>query len=208
MRLAEGAAASFIEDVGSTEHLFHPSGQGGCDNRLLWEGDAWRIEFEGELFFLKDSRGLRCLALLLANPGRRIAVTDLIGENGASAGGKPGGDGASLEERKTLCREQLADLRMELEEAQVHNDRGRVERILIEIEKVTDELVEAVRGEAVERARKRVSRAIHRALSKIARECPALSEHLEHALRTGTTCAYRPDPRSGVRWTCELPESD
>lgn len=53
---------------------------------------------------------------------------------------------------------------------------------------------------ASERARVRVTRAIHHALARIARHHAALNEHLCATIKTGTRCAYLPDPRLPIRW--------
>jgi tetratricopeptide (TPR) repeat protein len=41
------------------------------------EGDYWTIVHEGQLFHLRDTKGLRYLAILLGNPGREIQATEL-----------------------------------------------------------------------------------------------------------------------------------
>jgi len=58
--------------------------------------------------------------------------------------------------------------------------------------------------EAAERARQSVTKAIREALDRIERHDRALGAHLRHAVRTGTMCAYVPDPRSDVRWITKI----
>ena len=53
---------------------------------------------------------------------------------------------------------------------------------------------------AVERARIRVTRAIRRAVARIAIVQPTLGAHLGAAIRTGTQCSYRPRDGSSIRW--------
>ncbi len=55
----------------------------------------------------------------------------------------------------------------------------------------------SMHGEKIELAR----RAIGAALARIRAQHPALGEHLDAAIRTGTSCAYRPRDRSSIRWT-------
>ncbi|HUG47015.1 MAG TPA: hypothetical protein VMP67_01240 [Candidatus Limnocylindria bacterium] len=55
-------------------------------------------------------------------------------------------------------------------------------------------------GSASERARLSVTRAIRLAMTRITEHSPALGEHLELAIHTGTYCAYRPDPRAPIEW--------
>jgi hypothetical protein len=45
-----------------------------------------------------------------------------------------------------------------------------------------------------------VTRAIRHALARIRTNAPRLGAHLDHAIRTGTYCAYRPDPAANGRW--------
>jgi len=51
-----------------------------------------------------------------------------------------------------------------------------------------------------ERARVRVTHAIRHTLHRIAEHHADLNEHLRATIRTGTTCAYLPDPRKAVQW--------
>jgi hypothetical protein len=51
-----------------------------------------------------------------------------------------------------------------------------------------------------ERARVSVTRAIRSAIERIGEQNPALGTHLDAAIRTGTYCSYRPDPRAPMAW--------
>jgi hypothetical protein len=53
---------------------------------------------------------------------------------------------------------------------------------------------------ASERARAGVTRAIRQAIARLAEHHPELGEHLDRTIRTGTYCAYLPDPRATVDW--------
>lgn len=55
-------------------------------------------------------------------------------------------------------------------------------------------------GQAAERARINVTRALKGVLGRIALHSPGLSDHLHATLRTGSCCSYRPDPRLAVDW--------
>jgi hypothetical protein len=50
-------------------------------------------------------------------------------------------------------------------------------------------------------ARASVTRAIPQAMTRIRQHHPPLAKHLDHAVRTGTYCAYLPDPRAPATWT-------
>ena len=55
-------------------------------------------------------------------------------------------------------------------------------------------------GSPSERARISATRAIRAAMARIAEQSPPLGAHFEATIRTGTYCAYVPDPRSPVTW--------
>jgi len=45
-----------------------------------------------------------------------------------------------------------------------------------------------------------ITRAIHGALARIRAHSPALADHLDATIHTGTFCSYTPDPRAPVTW--------
>jgi hypothetical protein len=53
---------------------------------------------------------------------------------------------------------------------------------------------------ASERARAAVTRAVRQAMARIAEHHPEMGEHLSRTIRTGTYCAYLPDPRAPAGW--------
>ena len=46
--------------------------------RLICQGEYWTLAFEARLICLRDSKGLRQLALLLREPSREFHVLDLV----------------------------------------------------------------------------------------------------------------------------------
>jgi hypothetical protein len=46
-----------------------------------------------------------------------------------------------------------------------------------------------------------VTRAVRQAVVRIGEHHPSLGRHLGRTIRTGTYCAYDPDPRTPVVWT-------
>src|SRR5262249_17410733 len=98
-------------------------------------------------------------------------------------------------------RDRLAELREELEEAEGHNDRGRVERLRGEIALLSEQLAGAVglggrerrAGRAAGRARINVQRRLADAMKRIEEAAPMLGRHLVASVRTGAVCVYRPD---------------
>jgi hypothetical protein len=184
------------------------------------EGEYWTVHFEDAPFRIRDMKGMRHLARLLAEPGRELHALDLAGA-GQSDGGKstteigefrsdPFSDGGPIidPEAREAYRTRLAELREELDEATVWNDPERAARASAEMDALTQELAGALglggRGRvatsASERARLSVTRAIRAALARIAEQSPALGRHLEATIRTGAFCSYVPDPRVPIRW--------
>jgi DNA-binding PadR family transcriptional regulator len=184
------------------------------------EGEYWSIAFHSDAFRLRDSKGLRHLSVLLAAPGREFHSLELVvtargdtrpeGHGPAELSSGTGDAGEILDERaKTEYRYRLRDLESELAEAENWNDSERVARLREEIDFLARELGAAVglggrdrrAASAAERARVNVTRAIKAALERIAKQSPTLGRHLSVTIRTGTFCAYQPDPRVPVTWS-------
>jgi hypothetical protein len=178
---------------------------------LRREGEYWSVAFEGHDFRLHDSKGLRYLARLLGSPGKEIHALDLVG---AVAGSDPqraaiGDAGAVLDpQAKAAYRRRMDDLREELEEAESWNDPERAARAREETQFLARELAAATglggrdrrAASGSERARVNVTRAVRSALARIALHSPALGDHLQATVRTGTFCSYVPDPRVPFTW--------
>jgi AAA ATPase domain len=191
------------------------------------EGEYWTVAYDGAVVRLKDAKGLRHLARLLAQPGRELLATDLEGADRGPSAAVPlgpeerarGGElavrqnlgdaGVLLDaEAKAAYRARLAELRAELEEAEGFNDPGRADRARAEREFLTAELARAVglggrdrrAASHAERARLNATRAIRAAVANLARANPALGRHLAATVRTGRYCSYTPDPRAPITW--------
>jgi tetratricopeptide (TPR) repeat protein len=197
------------------------------------EGEIWRIEHEGTTVRMRDAKGMRCLSLLLAQPGREILALDLEARSvdernraavatehptfdpGLAARDDLGDAGELLDARaKAAYRARLDELRDELREAEEFNDSPRAARVREEIEILTMELSRAVglggrdrrAASHADRARLNVTRAIRAAMQNIARVHPALGDHLTLTIRTGRYCCYAPDPRVPIRWRTDVPQ--
>jgi len=173
---------------------------------------------------LKDGKGLRYLAELLRRPGVRTHVLDLAlavdGAPGASDGrrraarlaaeglgvGRPAALTDAPDARaRTEYRRRAEELQDELDEAEAHNDVGRMSRLRAELELVGAELASAYgvglerrTNDAVEKARKAVTNRIRSVLDHLKGEHPGLRRHLSTSLKLGTWCVYEPTP--GARW--------
>jgi hypothetical protein len=196
----------------------------GRSGAFTREGEYWTIAFAGAPFRLKDSKGMRHIARLLATPGAEHHAADLVagapgaggGAGGAAAAREAGLDsdalgdaGAVLDpQAKAEYRSRLEELRAEHEEAESFNDPERAARAQEEIDFIARELAGAVglggrdrkAASASERARVNVTRTIKAAVDRIAENDPALGRHLGQTIRTGTFCSYEPDPSAPVEW--------
>jgi tetratricopeptide (TPR) repeat protein len=178
-------------------------------NILRREGDYWSVVFEGRTVRVRDLKGVRYLAQLLAHPGREFHVLDLVAaETGQQMA--LGDAGEILDERaKTAYRRRLAEIEEDVEQARALGDATREAQADAERDFLVRELAGAVglggrdrrAASASERARSGVTRAIRQAIARIGEHHPQLGEHLNRAVRTGTYCAYVPDPGVPMGWT-------
>ena len=105
-------------------------------NTFRREGDYWSVVFEGRTVRVRDLKGIRYLARLLADPDRELHVLDLVAaESGRSGGIKigrdlshidPGDAGEMLDGRaKDAYRRRLAEIEDDIEEARALEDAER-----------------------------------------------------------------------------------
>lgn len=229
-RLEFTAARTAFEQVGAKEHAAVAAAElegddrrrtSAAGDRFERNGDYWTVAFDGSAVLLRDMKGLRYLARLLAQPGREYHALDLVAmERGTELQARSrradglsrsmGGDAGELldDQAKAVYRRRLAEIEEDIEEARAFGDDERATRAERERASVVGELARAVgmggrdrrAGAVSERARAAVTRAIRNAMRKVGEEHAALGEHLDHSIRTGTYCAYAPDPRSAAEW--------
>ena len=172
------------------------------------EGDYWSVVFEGRTVHVRDLKGMRHLAQLLAHPGRELHVLDLVG---AETGPRIvlGDAGELLDERaKTAYRRRLTEIDADIERARALEDDVREAQADAERDFLVQELARAVglggrdrrAASDSERARSGVTRAVRQAIARIGEHHPQLGQHLTRAVRTGTYCAYAPDPGAPPAW--------
>jgi tetratricopeptide (TPR) repeat protein len=185
------------------------------------EGDYWSIAFDEHTVRVRDLKGMRYLARLLADPGREFHVLDLVAaETGRRAAvGRPaepglpyrglGDAGALLDARaKEAYRRRLAEIEDDIGEALAMGDDERAALSDVERDLLIRELSRAVglggrdrrAAAASERARVSVTRAIRQAMARIREHHPPMGTHLDRAIRTGTYCAYLPDSPAAMEW--------
>jgi tetratricopeptide (TPR) repeat protein len=185
------------------------------------EGDYWSVSFEGRTVRVRDLKGMRYLARLLADPGREHHVLDLVAAETGSGAQVDSGQAAGLPrsalgdagegldaQAKDAYRRRLAEIEDDIEQARAIGDAERAAQADAERDFLVRELARAFglggrerrAASASERARAAVTRAVRQAMTRIAEHHPQLGEHLGRTIRTGTYCAYVPDPRAPAGW--------
>jgi len=165
---------------------------------LVRVGDLWEACYRGRSAHLRDVKGMRDLAHLLAHPGVDVPALELAGGGVTDQlPGQPVLDYTAL----SAYRRRLADLEAEQDESRASNDLARMERAALEREALSEELRRATRPggaevrlgtTAAERARKAVSARIRDAIRRIETVLPDLGAHLDRSVQTGTSCRYVP----------------
>ncbi len=198
---------------------------GATDGEAVFrrEGEFWTVAYDGQTIRLRDVKGLRYIASLLAYPGRDVHVLELVSAASggrAEAGSEHAGpelatsrlsDAGTLldEQAKREYRERLEQLAAELQEARDWRDPERVARLEEEIDVVTQELAQAAGlggrdrtfSSPAERARISVTKAIRTAIKLIGNQCPELAAHLEESIQTGRFCSYATPGAAPPRWS-------
>ena len=193
------------------------------ESLFLRQGDYWIIRYQGHVAFLKATRGLQCLSLLLHHPGREFHVSELLGlmigkpavasMNGHTTdawhGRSLADTGPVLDARaKAEYKLRLENLRADLEEAERFCDPGRAEQARSEINAIAQQLTSAVglggrdrrSGSEAERARCAVTKRIKDSINKIGEAIPALRRYLAAQIKTGYFCSYNLSQEHPVAW--------
>ena len=182
------------------------------------EGDFWLIEFDGLTVRLHDLKGMGYIALLLGSPGKEFHAVELATASSGHGTSEPtelasrfeGDAGPVLDTlAKDMYRRRLLEIDEDIEDAREMGDSDRA--------RTGDDGARLLNpgacpwpvglggrerrvGTASERARVSVTRAIRQALMRIRQHHSPLADHLDRTIRTGTYCAYSPDPRVPIAW--------
>jgi hypothetical protein len=202
-----GARLAAVSSRGGTRPIEAPPVE-TTSFSLRRDGADWKVEHAGRTLRLKDVRGLGMLALLVESPGREIHAVDLVTGGGGEAAVDTGDAGEVIDARaRDAYKKRIAELRIDVEEAERDADTGRAARLRYELDALTDQIAAAVGlggrerrvGSAAERARVTAQRRIREAIQKIADADAALGRHLDWTVRTGSFCAYEPEGRGKRR---------
>jgi hypothetical protein len=177
-----------------------PEGSGGA--ALLSEGATWAVTYGGKTRRLRDGKGVRDLAVLLARPDDEVHCLELVG--GVDVGSEAGP--ALDDQARRVYQRRIRDLQEDIDDARDANDPARAERAEAELDILVQQLSGAfglsgrarATGSSTERARSTVSQRVRAALRHIDDVHPELGRHLRNSIRTGVWCSYRPE--SAVAW--------
>ncbi|MEA2826958.1 MAG: hypothetical protein QOG43_1397 [Actinomycetota bacterium] len=172
---------------------------------LAWDGKCWTVAYGPATARLRDTKGLRYLAQLVARPGVEHHVLDLVGPDARDTGDAGGMLDA---QSKAAYRRRLEQLRADMDDAEALLDDEAAARIQSEIDALVAELARAVglggrdrrAASAAEKARLNVTRALRSAIRTVTDVLPDLGRHLDAAIRTGIFCSYDPAAGGAVRW--------
>ncbi|MEZ5280881.1 MAG: hypothetical protein R2770_10430 [Acidimicrobiales bacterium] len=180
------------------------------------------VGFDGFTTTMRDLKGFRFIARLIADPGREIHVLDLVASDEGVL--RPGrdhrdGDSGSLQygqaglpvlddSARDAYRRRLAEIDDDIDRARRMNDPARAELAEADRDYLIAELRRAVGlggrsrtvGGSSERARTSVTRSIRYAIDQLAPAQPELASRLTQCVRTGTYCSFQPDAVAPIRW--------
>lgn len=170
--------------------------------RFRHDGDAWDVAYGGQEVRVRDAKGLRDIARLLAQPGVELHALDLMGAAIDQRSAGPVIDAAAREAYK----QRIVELTGELDYADELADAERSSRLHTERDFLLGQLAAAYglggrerpTHAAAERARSAVTARIRDTIGRLESSHPLLGSHLREAVRTGTFCVY--DPPEPVRW--------
>jgi hypothetical protein len=215
----EAAPPAALEQVDQHEAVDEQPSAGADVFRR--EGDYWSVTFDGDTVRVRDLKGMHYLARLLADPGREFHVLDLVaaetGRDGPGDGSRAadvprsgfGDAGEVLDARaRDAYRRRIAEIDDDIAQAHATGDFERAAQSDAERDFLVRELARAFglggrarrASSASERARAGVTRAVRQAIRRIGAHHPQLGDHLSRTIRTGTYCAYIPDPRAPAEW--------
>jgi len=182
--------------------------------RLRFEGATWALGTADAQVQVRDGKGVRHLARLLATPRQEWHALDLVAlaEGSPAPAPKPHAGHAFVDEQaKRAYRQRLRELEQLRDDAELDGRDDAAARAVEERDAIAAHLASTMgllgqgRGwsDDAERARQSVTKTLRTAVEQIGLRAPAVAEHLRVSLRTGFFCSYSPDPASTVQWDVE-----
>lgn len=169
----------------------------GQHNMFKKHQGMWHMAFEDTTVQLSEVKGFFDLARLLATPGEEVHCTEMMGTPDSLSDH----DTAIDEKARQAYTQRIRELHDQIATAEEMNDLGRMEKLSIELDQLTEHLTKTLGigqrlrplNAPAERARSAVTWRIRNAIKKISTAHPALGHHLSHAIRTGNFCSYSPE---------------
>ncbi len=215
--LGEAERAVLEERIAAAGPAGTSAPSGGAAGVLEDLGDHWAMRLGAAEMTIKDGKGIRYLARLIASPGVEMHAMELQG--GPAGATSPSRQAAAVAElnvqgagsdagpvldetAKRDYRARIEELEATVAEAEEFNDPERAAQAREELEFIGRELAAAVglggrdrrASSEAERARVNVTRAIRHILDRIAEKDETIGAQLSAAVRTGTFCCYEPPP--------------
>jgi hypothetical protein len=186
-----------------------PRAQGGSVHLHPAAEGMWVIGLDGSAAVVRESKGFRYLRTLLSNPGVPVSALALSSAVDGHAELVEGGLGKVVDRQALEAyRRRLSEIDADLTEAVEWSDAGRVDALALEREALLEQVAAATglggrprqAGGSAERARVAVRKAIVAAIARVDGVDPAIGRLLHDTIKTGTSCAYEPDPHRRVQW--------
>lgn len=190
-------------------------------NVMRRDGEYWTVAYDGHVAMLRDTKGVRDLASLLAAPHREFHVLDLGAEaigaraldprEATDAAGihreRASGEPVLDDQARIEYKHRIDELQADIDDADHRCDAEGSARARQEHDALVDHLTAAYglgghprrTPDRIERARKTVTRRIRDAIARTERAHPPLGRHLQASIRTGVFCSYAPE--RDVHWT-------
>lgn len=179
-----------------------PAGYPAAPNTFKSENKVWHIVYDGKEVRIPGVKGFFDIAALMANPGKEIHCTELMGRYASFNSEEPVID----EKARMAYEKRIKDLREEIDESEKNNDLERSRKLNEELSSLADHIAKSLGlsgrkrklNSEVEKTRTAVTWRIRSAVKKIKAVHPSLARHLNNTLATGTFCSYQPE--KGCDW--------
>jgi hypothetical protein len=213
--LGVGLEASSFDDRAAPARIAQSNGPASATLERTGAG-WWTIRLGTSSFMLKDSKGLHCLAELIAHPGVECHVLDLVERTDPAdlrraEGRRHLGDaGPSIDaQARATYRRRIEELRSQVEDAQLLGDDVKADLLQQELDAIVPELARSfgLHGRArcaasgAERARINVTRTLRAAIARICQADHIAGGALDRDIRTGLFCSYQPSPTDPLKWS-------
>tara|TARA_R110002167_G_scaffold134051_7_gene319384 strand:- start:3527 stop:5293 length:1767 start_codon:yes stop_codon:yes gene_type:complete len=160
------------------------------------ETGIWKFSYEGTIAQTPEVKGFYDLQKMLGQPRQVFHCAELMDSTLVVSGEK-----LIDEKARGQYQRKILDLQSEMEEAELHSDFTKLEKLQEEYDGIIEYLSQSLglkgrireTGGTVEKARSAITWRIRNAIARIEQHHPILGAHLSNAIKTGTLCSYKPD---------------